>query len=962
MAEDRIPLAALEHGTPFADRHVGPRPAELARMLDVIGVGSLEELAQRVIPASIASPEPVIDLPAPATEADSLAELRELAERNRSMTQMIGLGYHNTVTPPVIRRNVLENPAWYTAYTPYQPEISQGRLEALLNFQTMVADLTGLAVANASMLDESTAAAEAMTLLRRAGKSKSARFLVDADALPHTIAVLETRAEPLGIELVRADLSQGLDDLGVDDFFGMLLQYPGASGALRDHETLIAQAHARGAMVAVAADPLALTLVRPPGEVGADVVVGSTQRFGVPMGFGGPHAGYMAVRKGIERQLPGRLVGVSTDADGNLAYRLALQTREQHIRREKATSNICTAQVLLAVMASMYAVYHGPEGLRAIARRAHRMASVLAAGLRGSGVPVVHGEFFDTVLVRVPGRAAGVLEAARELGVNLRSVDDDHVGIACDETTTREHLSLVWKAFGVSVSDVDGLDADTPDALPSGLRRSTDYLTHPVFHQHRSETALLRYLRSLSDSDVALDRSMIPLGSCTMKLNATAEMEPISWPEIADLHPFAPAEDAAGLLQIVSDLERWLAQITGYQAVSLQPNAGSQGEFAGLLAIRAYHRDRGEPARDVCLIPSSAHGTNAASAVMAGMRVIVVRCDEQGNIDTDHLKQVVDEHRDDLAAIMITYPSTHGVYEDTVREVCGLVHDAGGQVYVDGANLNALIGLAQYGKFGSDVSHLNLHKTFCIPHGGGGPGVGPIGVREHLAPFLPNHPLQPEAGPSTGVGPISGAPWGSASILPISWAYVRMMGSDGLRRATLTAVAAANYVARRLDEHFPVLYTGADGFVAHECILDLRPIQKATGVTVDDVAKRLADFGLHAPTMSFPVAGTLMVEPTESEDLAELDRFCEAMIAIRREADLVGSGDWPADDNPLCNAPHTAASLTGEWNHPYSREVAVFPLGARQAKIWPPVRRIDQAKGDRNLVCSCPPLEAYSGS
>ncbi|MEU5693818.1 aminomethyl-transferring glycine dehydrogenase [Actinosynnema sp. NPDC020468] len=963
MTQDRIPLAALEHGTPFADRHVGPRPAELARILDVIGVGSLEELAQRAVPESIRVRDLVLDLPAPATETEALAELRALAARNRPMTQMIGLGYYGTTTPPVIRRNVLESPAWYTAYTPYQPEISQGRLEALLNFQTVVGDLTGLPLANASMLDESTAAAEAMTLVRRAGRSKSARFVVDVDTLPQTLAVIETRAEPLGIEIVTADLSQGLEGLGLGgDFFGVLLSYPGASGVVRDQAGLIEEIHKAGAQAVVVADLLALTLLRAPGEIGADVVVGTTQRFGVPIGFGGPHAGYMAVRQGLERQLPGRLVGVSVDADGSLAYRLALQTREQHIRREKATSNICTAQVLLAVIASMYAVYHGPDGLRNIATRAHRMATVLAAGLCEGGVDVVHGEFFDTVRAHVEGRAADVVAAARDLGVNLWQVDADHVQIACDETTTRGHLESVWKAFGVTVSDVDGLDGDTADGIPTDLRRTTEYLTHPVFHAHRSETALLRYLRSLSDKDVALDRSMIPLGSCTMKLNATAEMEPITWPEFADLHPFAPASDAEGMLSLIGDLEGWLAEITGYDAVSLQPNAGSQGEFAGLLAIRAYHRSNGDFARDVCLIPSSAHGTNAASAVMAGMRVVVVKCDDAGNIDVDHLKSTVVEHQDDLAAIMITYPSTHGVYEDTVREVCGWVHDAGGQVYVDGANLNALIGLAQYGKFGSDVSHLNLHKTFCIPHGGGGPGVGPIGVRSHLAPFLPNHPLQPSAGPASGVGPIAGAPWGSASILPISWAYVRMMGADGLRRATLTAVAAANYVARRLDEHFPVLYTGEGGFVAHECILDLRALTKATGVTVDDVAKRLADYGLHAPTMSFPVAGTLMVEPTESEDLAEIDRFIDAMIAIRHEIDLVGAGEWPADDNPLRNAPHTAASVTtGEWTHPYSREVAVFPAGTSSSpKIWPPVRRIDGAKGDRNLVCSCPPIEAYS--
>ncbi|GAA1352888.1 aminomethyl-transferring glycine dehydrogenase [Saccharothrix algeriensis] len=960
MSQDRIPLAALEHGTPFADRHVGPRPAELARILDVIGVGSLEELAQRAVPGSIRERDLELALPAPATETEALAELRALAARNRPLKQMIGLGYYGTTTPPVIRRNVLESPAWYTAYTPYQPEISQGRLEALLNFQTMVADLTGLDLANASMLDESTAAAEAMTLLRRAGRSKSNRFVVDADALPQTLAVIETRAEPLGIEVVVADLSQGLEGLGLGgDFYGVLLSYPGASGVVRDQRALIEEVHAAGAQAVVVADLLALTLLRPPGEIGADVVVGTTQRFGVPMGFGGPHAGYMAVRQGLERQMPGRLVGVSVDADGAPAYRLALQTREQHIRREKATSNICTAQVLLAVMASMYAVYHGPEGLRAIATRAHRMATVLAAGLCEGGVEVVHGEFFDTVRARVEGRAAEVVAMARDLGVNLWRVDDDVVAIACDETTTRADLVTVWEAFGVTVADVDGLDADTADGIPAELRRTSDYLTHPVFHAHRSETALLRYLRQLSDKDVALDRSMIPLGSCTMKLNATAEMEPVTWPEFAELHPFAPAADAAGLLSLVGDLEQWLAEITGYDAVSLQPNAGSQGEFAGLLAIRAYHRSQGAAHRDVCLIPSSAHGTNAASAVMAGMRVAVVKCDHRGNIDVDHLKHLIHDHYDDLAAIMLTYPSTHGVYEDTVRDVCAMVHDAGGQVYVDGANLNALIGLSRFGKFGSDVSHLNLHKTFCIPHGGGGPGVGPIGVRSHLAPFLPNHPLQPAAGPSTGVGPISAAPWGSASILPISWAYVRMMGGDGLRRATLTAVAAANYVARRLDEHYPVLYTGESGFVAHECIIDLRAITKATGVTVDDVAKRLADYGLHAPTMSFPVAGTLMVEPTESEDLAEIDRFIDAMIAIRGEIDRVGSGEWPADDNPLRNAPHTAASVTGDWDHPYSREVAVFPAGTSAQKLWPPVRRIDGAKGDRNLVCSCPPLSAY---
>jgi glycine dehydrogenase len=867
---------------------------------------------------------------------------------------MIGMGYHGTVTPPVIRRSVLENPAWYTAYTPYQPEISQGRLEALLNFQTMICDLTGLPVANASLLDEATAAAEAMTLLRRASRGSSSRFIVDADTLPQTLAVLATRAEPLGIDLDVRDLSSGLPDR---EFYGVLVSYPGVSGVVRDYEALIEQAHLRSAAVAVAADPLALTLLVPPGELGADVVIGSTQRFGVPLGFGGPHAAYFAVRAGLERQVPGRLVGVSRDAEGTPALRLALQTREQHIRRDKATSNICTAQVLLAVMASMYAVYHGPDGLRDIAYRTHRMAAVLAAGLRGGGVEVAPEAFFDTVVARVPGRAAHVVRVAREAGVDLRLAGPDHVGISCAETTTRDHLRVVWEAFGVAETDPDILDREIPDTIPAALRRSSPFLTHPVFTEYHSETALLRYLRTLADKDLALDRSMIPLGSCTMKLNATAEMEPISWPQFAQLHPFASQEDAAGLLEVVSDLERWLGELTGYDAVSMAPNAGSQGEFAGLLAIRAYHRSRGEAGRDVCLIPSSAHGTNAASAVMAGMRVAVVRCDRHGDIDLDDLRAKLAEYGAKLAAIMITYPSTHGVYEPGVTQVCELVHEAGGQVYVDGANLNALLGLARPGRFGADVSHLNLHKTFCIPHGGGGPGVGPIGVRAHLAPFLPGHP---ETAPDAVVGPVTAAPWGSASILPISWAYIRMMGADGLRRATLTAVAAANYVARRLEHHFPVLYTGINGLVAHECILDLRAITKATGITVDDVAKRLADYGLHAPTMSFPVAGTLMVEPTESESLAELDRFCDAMIAIRDEIDRVAEGEWPVEDNPLRCAPHTASCVLDKWDHPYSRELAAYPMGRSAAKVWPPVRRIDQAHGDRHLMCSCPPIEAYS--
>ncbi len=946
----RHSLAALERGLPFTRRHIGPDDTALDRMAEVIGVGSLEELADRAVPPAIrADGSAAATLPEAATEPEALAELRALAARNTVTVPMIGLGYHGTVTPAVIRRNVLENPSWYTAYTPYQPEISQGRLEALLNFQTMIADLTGLPVAGASMLDEATASAEAMTLLRRAGKSRSSRFAVGADILPRTLAVLRTRAEPLGIEIVEFDPMAGLPE---GDFFGVLLSYPGASGALADHAGLIEDAHLRGARVAVAADPLALTLLRPPGEIGADVCVGSTQRFGVPLGFGGPHAGFLAVRDDLRRQLPGRLVGVSVDADGASALRLALQTREQHIRREKATSNICTAQVLLAIVASTYAVYHGPDGLRAIADRAHRMAAVLAAALRGGGVEVVHDRFFDTVLARVPGRAGEVLAAAHDSGITLRGVDADLVGVSCSELTTREHLVTVAGAFGIDLcgTDLDALDAVTGDALPPGLRRDSDFLTHPVFHRYRTETALVRYLRRLADADLALDRGMIPLGSCTMKLNAAAEMEPITWPGFADLHPHAPAADAAGTLSLIADLERWLAELTGYAAVSLQPNAGSQGELAGLLAIRGYHRDRGEPHRDVCLIPASAHGTNAASAVMAGMRVVVVACDDAGNVDLVDLRAKIDEHGSALAALMITYPSTHGVYEAEVGEVCAAVHAAGGQVYVDGANLNALVGLAKPGEFGGDVSHLNLHKTFCIPHGGGGPGVGPVAVREHLARYLPDR----------GAGPVSGAEHGSAGVLPISWAYLRMMGPDGLRRATLVAVASANYVAARLREHYPVLYTGPSGLVAHECILDLRPLTKQTGITAEDVAKRLADYGLHAPTLSFPVAGTLMVEPTESEDLAELDRFCAAMVAIRGEIDRVGAGEWPAEDNPLRNAPHTAACLGDKWDHPYPRELAAYPTGQVTGKFWPPVRRIDGAHGDRNLVCSCPPIDAYS--
>ncbi|MFF9075840.1 aminomethyl-transferring glycine dehydrogenase [Streptomyces sp. NPDC014646] len=959
MTPRRTPLSQLEQGIPFEERHIGPDAEAQSKMLAQVGYGSLDELTAAAVPDVIRSAE-ALALPGARTEAEVLAELRALADRNQVLAPMIGLGYHGTFTPPVILRNVMENPAWYTAYTPYQPEISQGRLEALLNFQTMVADLTGLPTSGASLLDEGTAAAEAMALSRRVGKVKDGVFLVDADALPQTVAVVETRAEPTGVEVVVADLTDGIPaELAERGVFGVLVQYPGASGAVRDPRRVIEQARELGAIVTVAADLLALTLLTSPGELGADIAVGTTQRFGVPMGFGGPHAGYMAVREKLARSLPGRLVGVSVDADGNKAYRLALQTREQHIRREKATSNICTAQVLLAVMAGMYAVYHGPDGLRLIARRTHRYATVLAAGLRAAGAEIVTESYFDTLTVRVPGRAADVVAAARERGVNLRLVDTDLVSVACDETTTRTQIAAVWAAFGVG-GDIDALDADAADALPENLLRADEFLTHPVFHQHRSETAMLRYLRGLADRDYALDRGMIPLGSCTMKLNATTEMEPITWPEFGGLHPFAPAEQAQGFLTLIRELEERLAEVTGYDKVSIQPNAGSQGEFAGLLAVRAYHRANGDEQRTVCLIPSSAHGTNAASAVMAGMKVVVVKTADDGEVDVEDLRAKIEKHRDELAVLMITYPSTHGVFEEHVADICAEVHDAGGQVYVDGANLNALVGLAKPGRFGGDVSHLNLHKTFCIPHGGGGPGVGPVGVRAHLAPFLPNHPLQPAAGPATGVGPVSAAPWGSAGILPISWAYVRLMGGEGLKHATQVAVLAANYIAKRLEPHFPILYSGPAGLVAHECIVDLRPLSKATGVSVDDVAKRLIDYGFHAPTMSFPVAGTLMIEPTESENLAELDRFCDTMIAIRGEIEKVASGEWSADDNPLRNAPHTAAALGGEWKHGYSREQAVFPAGGMAAdKYWPPVRRIDGAFGDRNLVCSCPPLDEY---
>lgn len=965
--------------TSFADRHIGTTPADQQAMLDVVGQPSLDALVRAAIPESI-HVGPVADsvIPAAVGETEALAELRAKAGRNTVRRAMIGLGYHGTHTPAVIQRNVLENPSWYTAYTPYQPEISQGRLEALINFQTMVSDLTGMATAGASMLDEGTAVVEGMLLARRASKVKGDAFLVDADLLPQTRALLDHRADAVGITLRAFDAADGPSDDQLDGAFGVIVQYPGASGRSVDPSSVIERVHAGGGIAVVAADLLAMTLLASPGDLGADVAVGTSQRFGVPLGFGGPHAGYLAVRAGLERQLPGRLVGVSFDADGQMAYRLSLQTREQHIRREKATSNICTAQVLLAVMASMYAVYHGPEGLRFIAGRVARTTGALAAVARDAGVEVVHDAFFDTLTLRAVGRAGAIVAAAQDAGYLLHVVDADTFQLSVDETTTPDDvvaLAGVLGAVDVTVPATETAVRDAATGLPAALQRESDYLTHPVFSAHRSETRMMRYLKHLSDKDYALDRGMIPLGSCTMKLNAATEMAAVTWPEFANIHPFAPREDVEGYLDMIGDLESWLAEVTGYDTVSLQPNAGSQGELAGLLAIRGYHQANGDSERTVCLIPSSAHGTNAASAVLAGMKVVVVACDENGNVDLEDLRACVAAHADTLAALMITYPSTHGVYEHDIREICDAVHDAGGQVYVDGANLNALLGHARFGDFGGDVSHLNLHKTFCIPHGGGGPGVGPVAAKAHLAPFLPGHPFAQQADRRSGAtvaeaddrlvhagGPVSAAPYGSPSILPITWTYVRMMGLEGLTRATEAAVLGANYIAARLRDAFPVLYTGDDGLVAHECILDLRPLRDTTGITVDDVAKRLVDYGFHAPTMSFPVAGTLMVEPTESEDLAELDRFVDAMLAIRAEAAAVERGEWPADDNPLVHAPHTASSvISGEWAHAYTREQAVYPLpGISGRKYWPPVRRIDQAYGDRNLVCACPPIEAFA--
>ncbi|MEG3792245.1 aminomethyl-transferring glycine dehydrogenase [Lysobacter sp. CCNWLW3] len=949
-AVNRPSLRELEHHDAFLERHIGPNDAEIAHMLRAVGHESLEALTDAIVPAKIKSPAPLA-LSAPMTEVEALAKIRAVADKNQVFRSFIGQGYYGTLTPNVILRNILENPAWYTAYTPYQAEISQGRMEALINFQTMVADLTGMEIANASLLDEGTAAAEAMTLAKRSAKSKSNLFFVSRDVHPQTLEVLHTRAEAMGIDLKVGDDGEAL----ATDSFGVLLQYPNTRGQIGDHKALAEAVHARGGLVAVATDLLALTLIAAPGEWGADIVVGNSQRFGVPFGFGGPHAAFMACRDAYKRSMPGRLIGVSIDAEGKPAYRLTLQTREQHIRREKATSNICTAQVLLAVMASMYAVYHGPEGLTRIARRVHRLAAILAGALRQAGL-TVGPDFFDTLdVIGVDADALYAKATAARINLNYCG-DPSRVGVSLDETTTRAEVVQLAALFGARIDDIDALDAATADALPAGLRRRSAFLQHPVFNTHHSEHELLRYMRTLADKDLAMDRTMIPLGSCTMKLNATAEMIPVTWPEFGNIHPLAPADQATGYKQLIDELEAMLVECTGYDAVSLQPNSGAQGEYAGLLAIRAYHRSRNEGHRDICLIPESAHGTNPASAQMCGMQVVVTKCDSNGNVDVEDIRRAAEKYSDRLAALMITYPSTHGVFEEDVVEICEIVHAHGGQVYTDGANMNALVGVAKPGKWGSDVSHLNLHKTFCIPHGGGGPGVGPCAVKSHLAPFLPR-----TLGGQGAVGMVSAASFGSASILPISWMYITMMGASGLRKATQVALLNANYIAKRLAPHYETLYTGRNGLVAHECILDLRPLKDATGIGAEDVAKRLIDFGFHAPTLSFPVAGTLMVEPTESESQHELDRFIDAMIQIRDEIRAVEQGTLDREDNPLKHAPHTATAVSAsQWTHAYPRELAAFPLPSlKQQKYWPPVARVDNVYGDKNVMCACIPVDAY---
>ncbi|NRR31524.1 aminomethyl-transferring glycine dehydrogenase [Oxalobacteraceae bacterium] len=961
----RTSLTQLEARDAFIARHIGPDADEQAAMLSTLGYASRAALIDALVPANIRNQGalPLGQYAEPMPEQEALAKLKKLAAKNKVLKSVIGQGYYNSFTPGVVLRNVFENPAWYTAYTPYQPEISQGRLEAILNFQQTITDLTGMGIANSSMLDEGTAAAEAMTLIQRVGKSKSQVFYVADDVLPQTREVVETRAKPLGIE-VRSFVAS--DAAGLDDCFGVLLQYPGVNGVVRDYKAAVEQLHAKGAMVVVAADLLALTMLTPPGEWGADVVVGNSQRFGVPLGFGGPHAGYLSTRDEFKRSMSGRLVGVTIDAQGNTAYRLALQTREQHIRREKATSNICTAQVLLAVMASMYAVYHGPAGLLQIAQRVHRFTGILASNLGSLGYKLTSDTWFDTLTI-VTADAEQLHASALVHGVNLRRIDATHVGVSLDETTTREDLALLWTVFAHPIGgpahapDFDTVEASVQSAIPAALARTSAYLTHPVFNRYHSEHEMLRYLRSLADKDLALDRTMIPLGSCTMKLNATSEMIPVTWPEFSNIHPFAPDAQTVGYREMIAQLEEMLCALTGYAAISLQPNAGSQGEYAGLLVIQAYHQSRGEGHRNICLIPSSAHGTNPATANMVGMQVVVTACDANGNVDLADLKAKAELHSKNLACVMVTYPSTHGVFEEGIQELCQIVHSHGGQVYIDGANMNALVGVAAPGSFGGDVSHLNLHKTFCIPHGGGGPGVGPIGVGAHLAKFLPNQRSSGYQRDVAGIGAVSAAPYGSASILPISWMYIAMMGAEGLTAATETAILAANYIARRLAPHYPVLYSGHDGLVAHECILDLRPLTDATGISNEDVAKRLMDFGFHAPTMSFPVPGTLMIEPTESETKAEMDRFIDAMIAIRMEIAKVESGEFDRSDNPLKGAPHTAAVLTADvWERKYSREVAAYPVPSlRKQKYWPPVGRADNVYGDRNLSCGCAPISDY---
>ncbi|MFY9332806.1 MAG: aminomethyl-transferring glycine dehydrogenase [Porticoccaceae bacterium] len=954
MLDTQTTLTGLENAAEFIARHVGPSADDQQKMLEIVGCETLQDLTRQVVPKAIAMTA-ALDIVDGCSEAQAIAELRVMAKQNKVLRSFIGQGYYNTFTPNVVQRNILENPAWYTAYTPYQPEISQGRLEALINFQTMVTDLTGMEMANASMLDEGTAAAEAMALCQRMSKSKSMRFVVDRDCLPQTIEIIKTRAEPMGIDVAVVDPAALTAD---EQMFGLLLQYPGASGEIHNYRDIVKQAQQQGALVVMAADILSLVLLESPGSLGADVAIGSTQRFGVPLGFGGPHAGYMATREAFKRNLPGRLVGLSQDANGEPAYRLALQTREQHIRREKATSNICTAQVLLAVIASMYAVYHGPDGLRRIAQRVHLMTSVLAKGLHLNNIELVNTHWFDTLTIKTGARTADIHAAAEGRGINLRVIDASTVGVSLDETTTRDDIACLWDILiGNHNLSIEQLSEEVGAALPTDLVRSDSFLTHPTFNRYHSETEMLRYLRKLSDKDIALDRAMIPLGSCTMKLNATAEMLPITWPEFSNMHPFAPASQTLGYRAMIDDLEAMLCAATGYDAMSLQPNAGSQGEYAGLLAIHGYHESRGDSHRNVCLIPSSAHGTNPASAQMCGMQVVVVKCDDQGNVDVDDLQAKATAHSANLSAIMVTYPSTHGVFEERITEICDIVHEHGGQVYIDGANLNAMVGVCQPGKFGGDVSHLNLHKTFCIPHGGGGPGVGPIGVGAHLAPFMPK---EFEGGERRG-GQVSAAPYGSASILPITWMYIRMMGRVGLKQATEVAILNANYVATRLQDHYEILYTGAHGRIAHECILDVRGIKDDIGISVDDIAKRLIDYGFHAPTMSFPVAGTLMIEPTESESKAELDRFCDAMIAIKQEINQVASGQFSLDDNPLVHAPHTAAVVTADnWTRGYSRSQAAYPVtSVRANKYWPPVGRLDNVYGDRNLICSCPLISDY---